>query len=285
MVHRKCSNIACYGDTGRYPLAIKLSQQVISYYNRLLNLDAAGVEALVRHAFVEQREKDLPWFRNMTALLTKAGHVGQSLPNPLATRVKLQDYFDSVWNEQRSSSSKLAYYNSVKRSSKINLEPFLKLPDHAMRRSVMRLRSSSHRLNLEAARYMTEKELYKKGVNIIWEKRCEFCTSEDALPFSHLPFHDTIIEDENHILVTCPRYHALRTLLHEDTKSLLLRNEDHHLLFQPEHVQHFGRYVKKIFNLRFPKKLKKLEKALHSAPIISRNCNIVRLKRNRFGLL
>ena len=133
---------------------------------------------------------------------------------------------------------------------------------------------------------MTEKELYKKGVNIIWEKRCEFCTSEDALPFSHLPFHDTIIEDENHILVTCPRYHALRTLLHEDTKSLLLRNEDHHLLFLPEHVQHFGRYVKKIFNLRFPKKLKKkLEKALHSAPIISRNCNIVRLKRNKFGLL
>jgi hypothetical protein len=123
----------------------------------------------------------------------------------------------------------------------------------------MRLRSSSHHLNLETARYLTEKELYKKGVNIILEKRCEFCTSEEALPYNHLPCHDTFIEEENHILVQCPRYHALRTLLHEDTKSLLLRNEDHYLLFQPEHVQHFGRYVIKIFNLRFPKKLKKLE--------------------------
>jgi hypothetical protein len=113
---------------------------------------------------------------------------------------------------------------------------------------------------------LTEKELYKKGVNIIWEMRCEFCTSDEALPFNNLPFHDKIIEDENHFLVTCPRYHALRTLLHEDTKFLLLPNENHHLLFQPEQVQHFGRYVKKIFKLRFPKKLKKSLKKISTVP-------------------
>ena len=145
----------------------------------------------------------------------------------------------------------------VRASSKIEFEPFLKLKDHAIRRSVMRLRSSSHRLFCETARYLTETDLIRNGSNITWEKRCRFCTTEDALLLSHLPFHDTIVEDENHILVTCPRYHAPRTSLEEHTKSLLLRNEDHHLLFQSEHVLHFGKFVKKVFNIRFPKKEKK----------------------------
>ena len=249
MVHRKCSNLACYGDTGRYPLALELSKQVISYYNRLLNLDHAGVQALVRHAYVEQRENNLPWFKNMSALLAKGGHThtGQSLPNPVQIRATLRSYFDNIWNEQRSQSSKLDYYNSAKRTSKIEFEPFLKLKDHAIRRCVMKLRSSSHRLNCETARYSTDKELNKKGTTINWEKRCKFCTADDALLLSHLPFHDTIVENENHIMVTCPRFHAPRTSLHENTKSLLLRNEDHHLLFQSEHILHFGRYVKKGF--------------------------------------
>jgi hypothetical protein len=190
----------------------------------------------------------------MNELLARAEQVGQILPNPLETRVILRKYFDSIWNEQRSHSSKLAYYNSAKLTSKIGFEPFLKLQDHAIRRSVMRLRSSSHRLNCETARYLTERELEKRGVNIMWEKRCKFCTADEALPLSHLPFHDTIIEDENHILVTCPKFHAPRTTLRESTKSLLLRNEDYHLLYQPEHILHFGRFVKKVFNLRFPKK-------------------------------
>ena len=249
----------CYGDTGRYPLAIQLTTQVVSYYRRLLNLDAAGVRALVRHAFVEQRENNLPWFRNMNELLVRADQVQEhGLPNPLETRVKLQGYFDAIWNEQRSHSSKLAYYNSVKLTSKIDFEPFLRLQDHAIRRSVMRLRSSSHRLNCETARYLTEKELEKKGANVTWEKRCKFCTSEEALPFSHLPFYDTIIEDENHILVTCPKFHAPRTTLQESTKSLLLRNENPNLLYQQEHILHFGRYIKKVFNLRFPKNTKRI---------------------------
>ena len=54
-VHKKCSNIACYGDSGRYPLAVsvKLPKQVVSYYNRLDNLNAANDPSLVRHVFFD----------------------------------------------------------------------------------------------------------------------------------------------------------------------------------------------------------------------------------------
>ena len=212
----------------------------------------------------------------MNELLLRAEQVGQILPNPLETRVKLRGFFDSIWNEQRSHSSKLAYYNSAKLTSKIGFEPFLRLQDHSIRRSVMRLRSSSHRLNCETARYLTERELEKRGTNIMWEKRCKFCTSDEALSLSHLPSHDTIIEDENHILVTCPKFHAPRTTLRETTKSLLLRNEDYHLLYQPEHILHFGRFVKKVFNLRFPKKTKECQKNFHyTRNRTSSNCNFI----------
>ena len=39
-IHKKCSNLACYGDSGRCSLTIKISKQVVEYYNRLENLDA-----------------------------------------------------------------------------------------------------------------------------------------------------------------------------------------------------------------------------------------------------
>ena len=38
-IHKKCSNLACYGDSGRCSLTIKISKQVVEYYNRLENLD------------------------------------------------------------------------------------------------------------------------------------------------------------------------------------------------------------------------------------------------------
>ena len=87
-----------------------------------------------------------------------------------------------------------------------------------------------------------------------WFKRCEFCTSEEALLLTHLPFNEVIEEDELHILITCPKYHQQRLNLQEGTKSLLLRNEAHEELYSCEHIRIFGPYVKKLFKLRFPRK-------------------------------
>ena len=89
----------------------------------------------------------------------------------------------------------------------------------------------------------------------MWSRRCEFCTDNCAELFTHLPFAEIPpIEDEPHVLVSFPRYHHLRLSLSADLKNHILRNEDHHKLFSVELVRKMVRYIKNIFDIRFPKK-------------------------------
>ena len=252
LVHKKCANMPCYGDSGRYPLFIKLAKHATSYFNRLDSLNTAEDNSLVRHAFAEQKCGKLSWYTNMTKLLNVAGSSnGTNQPRPSDIETKLEVYFNSLWREDRTQSSKLNFYNKVKDSANIKYELFLDLPDYKERKCLMQLRSSSHRLNWETGRYTTAKDLEKKNIPPLWTRRCEFCTEDEARTLLHLPFGDTIVEDELHVLITCPRYHGLRTKLQSETKSLLLRDEDHWKLFQGNHLNHFAHYVKRIWKTRF----------------------------------
>ena len=144
----------------------------------------------------------------------------------------------------------------------------------------MKLRSSSHRLNCETGRYITNDELTKRHHTPSWLKRCEFSTAKDVLYRTHLPFSNIIDEDEQHVLIT--RFHEYRLNVQEPMKSLLLRNEDHHELFKWEHVQHLGRYVRRIFRTRFKKRT--------SSPKLERTVGIfefssyMQLKKSRFAV-
>ena len=92
----------------------------------------------------------------------------------------------------------------------------------------------------------------------MWKRRCEFCSSDDAELFTHLPYAEvTIVEDEQHVLVSCPKYHLLRSSLNVNLKDHILRNEDHYKLFSTELVRKMARYVKNIFDIRVPKNSKK----------------------------
>ena len=255
-VHKKCSNLACYGDAGRFPLVIQLTKQVISYFNRLQALDQARSNSLVRHAFAEQRTNKFTWYQNTIKIMEVAGHHHQtSSACPAHIKSKLQQYFNVLWETERHTSSKLSYYNQVKITPHVHYEDFLDLACGEDRKCLMRLRSSSHRLNCETGRYVTDKELTKSSGTKSWYKRCEFCTTEETKWLSNLPFCNIIQEDEHHVLISCPRYHQLRTELQEDTKSLLLRNEEHNKLYKEPHVNSFSRYVTRIFRERFPKKV------------------------------
>ena len=53
-VGRRTSNAAVWGDTGRNPLAIKISKQVFSYFTRLKEMSSNNDNCLVKHAFNEQ---------------------------------------------------------------------------------------------------------------------------------------------------------------------------------------------------------------------------------------
>ena len=120
-VHKKCSNLVCYGNTGRYPLAIKISKQVMSYYNRLQNLASSSTNLLVCHAYKEQRASNLAWLTNMRSLtgVNDVPAIDGALVNPITVRTNLEALFNRIWNTQIHSSSKLLYYNLVNKETEI----------------------------------------------------------------------------------------------------------------------------------------------------------------------
>ena len=257
LVHKKCSNLTCYGDSGRYPLYIGLAKQATEYFNRLDSFDAVEDTSLVRHAFAEQKGSKLGWYTNMKKLLDVAGSLDEhDPPRPDDIQSKLESYFNTIWRQERNSSSKLSFYNMVKNSPVIRYESYLDLPNYKERKCLMQIRSSSHRLNNEIGRYVTAKESDDATMPPQWARRCEFCTTPEAKAFLHLPFGETTIEDELHVLISCPRYHEMRTNMECSTKSHLLRNDEHWKLFDEQHLQHFARYVRKIWKARFINKRK-----------------------------
>ena len=56
------------GDTGRYPFFIETSPQVFNCLKRLENMGAPYSEALVWHAFTEQKKLGLSWYSGITAM-------------------------------------------------------------------------------------------------------------------------------------------------------------------------------------------------------------------------
>ena len=71
-----------------------------------------------------------------------------------------------------------------------------------------------------------------------------------------MPFAaDPIIEDERHILVTCPAYHHLRFGASDYIlSSLLAWDERLPTLFDAPYISEFGALIHKMFLIRFPKK-------------------------------
>lgn len=60
-LHKKASNVFCYGDSGRAPLALRAISQGIKYFRRVETLDSHGECPLVTHALKEQKANNLDW--------------------------------------------------------------------------------------------------------------------------------------------------------------------------------------------------------------------------------
>ena len=173
----------------------------------------------------------------------------------------LQNKFHSTWKDTANNSSKLQFYTSVKKD--VSFEQYLNIDNHQVRKSVARLRSSSHRLNIETARYQ---ELSSKrgprnkkcdaSVSKDWDRSCKDCCDKNVELLQQLPFAETpIFEDERHVLATCPTYHNLRLQLSDHVKSSLLAwDERVPALFEGPAVLELGLFIHKIFQIRFPKK-------------------------------
>ena len=224
-VHRKSSNIGVWGESGRYPLIYQTIRLSINYYTRLTKGDSSS---FVSAALQEQKHLNLPWYKNIESLLkldeiyfvdhVTAHHMinkkscnthshklpenlkGLKCDTPLPSKRyrinKISDtlctHFKTCWEYEKSISSKLSFYHSVKKkfARESYLDTVNKFPH---RYSTTKFRISAHDLAIEKGRYE----------NIPRDQRvCSWCSK---------CLGQRIVEDENHVLFSCDLYAKLRS--------------------------------------------------------------------------
>ena len=112
---------------------------------------------------------------------------------------------------------------------------------------------SAHQFNIETGRYGL------KRANRLY-RRCESCNSKDQdvlYALNELPFFDLIVEDEWHVLRTCPLYEDLRNALSDEAKTALFADMSS---FLSSMAAETGRYLVKIWQRRFPDRFTKVKK-------------------------
>ena len=111
------------------------------------------------------------------------------------------------------------------------------------------LRTSSHQYNTATGRHGQNRE---SVVNRIYTT-CSENDDDTVTLLAELPFLDPIVEDETHVIQTCPLYEDLRKKLKAPTYMAL--HEDPKLLFQTStEIRDFSRFPRKIHERRLPKK-------------------------------
>ena len=136
----------------------------------------------------------------------------RSFNHPSQIRSGLKVWFKEVWNRTRVLNRKLGFYNKVKESFGPELYFSLKLGYFENKR-VAQLRTSSHQYNIETGRHGQNKE---SVVNRI----CTTCSKNDddtVTLLAEFPFFDPFVEDETHVIQTCPLYEDLRKKLKAPT--------------------------------------------------------------------
>ena len=163
-VNKKTANTANYEDTGRYPLSIVCSKQLIDYFQRVTatkdNLDI--LSAIVKDAVIEQKTLGLDWFTRTESVIKKykesvdASSKAEVMTSKLlgkSVRSKMQDKFVELWNIERRKNRKLEFYNLIK--SQYKEEDYLKLAQkhYEQARSIAKILMSAHAPHIERGRY------------------------------------------------------------------------------------------------------------------------------------
>ena len=246
-LNKTTSNAAVWGDSGRCPLAVELSAQVFSYWDRLNNMHRDNENCLVRYAFEEQQSLNLSWHNNMAKArnIIKQHSTSRTEDTPLKLREGLRTLFQKQWNEDRANNKKLQFYNSIKKVFGIEKYLLMNLSTKK-RKTLARFRASSHRFNVETGRYGSSRE------HII-NRVCKSCSTKETdvlYSLAEMPFFDPIIEDEVHVLRTCVLYEDLRHSLSQKAKTCLF-SDMKDLFIEPELIKELTTFLNQINGRRF----------------------------------
>ena len=121
------------------------------------NIDSSS---FIYHALKEQIKLKLSWFSTLSELETEFyNHNSSSAPvptrpSPVSIKHEVRRHFVEKWLGAINDQPKLRFYKLLK--STFAYEPYLDLANASWRKSISRLRCSSHTLNIEAGRYIDQ---------------------------------------------------------------------------------------------------------------------------------
>ena len=211
-VHRKSSNAAVRGELGRYPTTLYILKQVVKNWLRIVNYDFDTVlyDAYLCNLQMVSENKScwLSHIKNfikcrlgLTHLWDNQGHTSRTKAQANKVETHMKHIFEFQWLNELSRNIHLGYgegnklrtYYKFKRE--FEYEKYLDTEsDFFKRRNITKFRISSHRLEIEIGRYACKGKREKIGKD---KRLCKNCDMQK-------------IEDEEHVLMLCPKYQQPR---------------------------------------------------------------------------
>ena len=233
-VHRKATNAAVRGELGRYPTIIYIYKQVTKNWLRIAEYDKDSLlyDTYLCNMQLLFQNKNC-WAYNIQQLIHNTLGLtdiwnNQGFKTKSTSQIKnvvknLKYIFQFQWKNEINkesqtigSGNKLRTYATFKKE--FEYEQYLNFDlDFRKRREITKLRISAHRLEIELGRYQTKKNKIEAK-----DRLCTHCTLNQ-------------VEDEKHILFSCPKYDCHRkdmfNNLFEIFPGLSTLNEDDQFCF------------------------------------------------------
>jgi hypothetical protein len=198
-VRKSTSNVAVYGELGRYPLYINRYVRIVKFWFKIISSSNIIITTIVNSCMSDINIGYTNWFANVRSLLEKYGFFDVWL-NPLSVnqncfivvfKQRLIDEYLQEWRASINCNDVLFLYKSVKDS--FEMSPYLEnIVSRKLRIALTKLRISAHNLRIQTGRYSRERV----------ERNLRYC----------LICNTNEIEDEFHFVFKCPAYENLRNI-------------------------------------------------------------------------
>ena len=198
-VSRRATNIAVMSELGRYPLYLETILNMLKYFSRLTKIENCLAGEAFNTSVNLYNENKKSWYGSIVEVMhyfnldkNKILNLKTSLKCYINTQLhgKYKDLWrDSLFNDNRKTTSgnKLRTFRLFK--DKFIKEKYLDWGNYTQRKLITKFRISTHNLEIEQGRYN----------NTPLDKRiCKLC--------------NTVVEDEVHFLLECPRLQNKRQL-------------------------------------------------------------------------
>ena len=220
-VNKSSPTLAVMGETGEIPLLIKAYRLTINFWYRI---HALPDETLVKKALLENTNMRSNWIRTIEKLLIifeiqfSENKTKFKANNKKVCHLKYKEYWRN--NLMNLDTPRLYFYKKLKNS--FGYEHYLDMENFHWRKSISKLRCSSHILQIEKGRHINQPRE---------ERLCKLCDMNE-------------METEDHLLIRCSLYNTLRT------KHNLSGHTDSNILFMNTPSKVMGKFLTEAFEIR-----------------------------------